>query len=91
MCIFASSVKTFPLLSKHWQAFTSIDGSDTPSDTSSAVAGADEDCPSRVSITSSPWLITSAKALLPIKQIISHTKRSTFILPHVLSTSVFLT
>ena len=64
MCIFASSVKTFPLLSKHWQAFTSIDGSDTPSDTSSAVAGADEDCPSRVSITSSPSLITSAKALL---------------------------
>ena len=52
MYLFASSVKTFLLLSRHWQAFTSIDSSDTPTDTPSAVTGADEDYPLRVSITS---------------------------------------
>ena len=41
-------------LYRHWQAFTSIDGSDTPLDTPLAVGGVDEDCPLQVSITSSP-------------------------------------
>ena len=45
-------------LYRHWQAFTSIGGSDTPSDTTSAVAGVNEDSPSRLHLNFSETIIS---------------------------------